>query len=157
MADAEHGFSAALRLDFHRFVVAEDHRADTVTDLQRTPRPQRRDFRGGGGFGRSRTAKEHRCALIDDQQHGPLAFFAVDPDMRLSQTGGGPPVDRTDVIAGAVIAQFLESQPAASQPRRVPAAEQTVHRLARQQRETLRVELQPDQMVERRVNARRRI
>jgi hypothetical protein len=75
------------------------------------------------------------------QQARPVALLGVDAHVRLPGACGHLPVHVADVIAGQVAAHLLEVQPTPAQPRRVAAREDRVHRLARQEREPLRLEL----------------
>ena len=148
MANTQHVGATAMWLDFHHFVVPEDHRADAVSGIQCSPGTQGGEFGCGRCFRGPCTTEEHRRALIDDEEYGALAFFGIDADVRFAQASGCPPVDRANVVAGAVVAQLFKCQAAPPQSRCVSPAQQAMHRLAWQERKAACLELQTDEGVE---------
>jgi hypothetical protein len=114
--DAQHLLLAAVWWNLDHICIIEHKRADAVSSLQHAPRRQRRHFCRDHRLHRPATAEKHTLALIDDEQHGPVALFGVDADMRLAGTGGDAPVHIADVVAGQVTADLLEVQSASAQP-----------------------------------------
>src|SRR5262245_32977201 len=68
--------------------------------------------------------------------------------MRLSQSRRHLPVDRADVVARAIVADFLEVEAAAAHAGCEPAGQQAMHRLAWQKTDLPPPELKGEQVIE---------
>ena len=121
---------------------------DPIANIQRAPSGKSGHFGGGDRLHGSATAEKHRTALIDDEEHGALAFLRINTDLGFPESGGGLPVDRPDIIALRIVAQFLESETASPQARGMSPRQQGMHRLAWQETESAGIRFEPDQVIE---------
>src|SRR5262249_46872766 len=97
-------------------VLGEDNPPDTVAERGHAPRRQRRRLGGDHRLHRAATAEEHAEPLIDEENDRPVALLRIDPQLRLTEPGGGLPVDRAHVIALVVPAQLRKLEPAPAEP-----------------------------------------
>ena len=101
-------------LEVTAFSVPHDA-ADPVALVQNAESGEGRGLGSSDRFHVEAGAKEHRHALVHNDQRGPVAFFGHDADIRLTRSGSDLPVDGTHVVTGQVAAQFFEVQPPAPQ------------------------------------------
>ena len=69
-------------------------------------------------------AERLAAGAIDQQHHRQLAFFDVAFDERMAHAGGDVPVDGANVVAGLILAHFLEGHAHALEDAVILAAEQ---------------------------------
>src|SRR4029077_12485373 len=87
-------------------------------------------------------------ALVDHHQPLPVALLVEHTDVRLLQPRRHLPVNRTDVVAGPVVPDLLEVQPAPTYSGGIAARQQALHRLARQERHAAAAPLEHNQTLE---------
>jgi hypothetical protein len=145
-----HLVAAALRADGDDIGIVQHHGTQPVPGTQYPPGRQCRRLGGRDRLHVHLAAEEHALALVHDHPDRPVALLGIDAHVRLSRAGGSPPVDIADIVARKISTQFLEVEaaPAPAQPRRMPSVQHAVHGLARQEAETLGLELQANQLVQ---------
>jgi hypothetical protein len=70
--------AAPVGLESGDVVVVEHQRTDAIPDPEHPPCRQRRGFCRHHRLHRTPAAEEHALALVDDQQHRPVALLGVD-------------------------------------------------------------------------------
>ena len=127
IADQAHGAVLALaRRHVMRDPVGEDDQADLVIVADRAEREDRREFGGNLALRPRHAAEQTRGAEIDQQHDRELALLDILFDERRAHARGNVPVDRTHVVAGHILANLGELDPAALEHAVILAGENAV-------------------------------
>jgi hypothetical protein len=112
-----------MRPNFFHIRVVEHHAADAVARAENAPRTESSGLGCRHRLHLQLAAEEHVGALVDDDKRRALLLLVIDPTTGLAGTGRHPPVYRADIVAGQIVAHFLERQAPAAHARREPARE----------------------------------
>ena len=118
------------RLDELLDAVAEEEQADAVLVGDGREGERGRDFGGQVALGHGTGAVAVGGGDVDEEHQGQFALFAVFFHEGGAGAGGDVPVDRADVVAGLVLADFLELHALALEDRMVAARKDVLHRAA---------------------------
>ncbi|MCY1401358.1 hypothetical protein D9M71_164750 [compost metagenome] len=127
--------TAAQRANVVDALVAEDHATDAVAGVEGHPGGDRSQLRGGRRLEAALRAEIHAHALVHQQQGRPVALLGEGAHERLAVAQRGFRIDMAQVVAGDVVAQFVEAQPASAQARCMVAGKHAGQRLARDEAE----------------------
>ncbi|MNE62111.1 hypothetical protein D3C80_1573750 [compost metagenome] len=107
--------AAAQRGDAVDALIVEHQSADPIPCVEHHPRRQGAEFGGDRRFEAALRAKEHRHALIHENQCRAVTLLSEGTHHRFAGAQRGAPVEVTQIIAGLVATQFVEIQTTAAQ------------------------------------------